>query len=566
MSNFSFKFDKVFFRDFWRLCKPYWQSEEKKSAWLLLFLNVFFVAAEVYANVGYNHFNKIFFDALQNLNRTGIIVSLKYLLLVVFGLSAAGGGAMFVNGMLAVRWRRWLTTHYLQKWLSDHYYHARFSSHSLDNPDQRISEDLNEFPTMTLNLLFGQYAFLHSVLLIISFGYILWGLSKNFIFHFHATAFSIPGYLCLVAFIYSVIGSWLINLIGKKLMSLNYQQQKTNADFRYSLMRVREANEQVAFHRGEVNEKKKFQTIFSHIFNNTVKIVTIKSQLSFFSQIYNMFAYLLGLMISLPFCLAKVFQLGVMMQISNAFSSVSLGFSAFINFFNNIAEWRAVMHRLIEFHDVVDREIPESKIKINLHDDASVIIKNLKLNLPCGKSLQDNIDLEVSTQKRILISGRSGVGKSTLMRALAGLWPHGEGKIYFPKDAKIVFVPQKSYLPLGSLKDLLCYSQIEFIDDEKLKSVLALCALEKYQSHLHEIKNWSHELSLGEQQLLGFARIFLSQPDVIFLDEATSALDEKTESAMHENLRQYLPNAIVVSVAHRSSLQQFYDSHYVLPA
>lgn len=558
----SLTFNKAFLSDLWSLVKPYWTSEEKWSAWALLFLNILCMICGVRANVGFNQFHKIFFNALQDFNQAAIFSSLEYLLVVIVCLTISMSGAVYFNGLLSIRWRRWLTKNYLQKWLHNHnHYRLQFANQGIDNPDQRISEDLDKFPTTTLTLFFGPYKFLYSFMMIISFSYILWDLSRYFIFKIQSASFSIPGYLFWVALFYVGIGTWIMNWLGKKLATLNYQQQHFNADFRFSLVRLRESSEQVSLLRGESAEHENFHGLFAKIYANFVKIVSLQTRLTIFDKGYGFFAYALGLIVATPFYLAKAFQLGIVMQISSAFSSVVMGFSIFMDSFNELADWRSVIHRLAEFTRAIEylNKMPASQIALIVHDGDNIIVEDLTLKLSDETVLLKPVNFILQHDQSVLLKGGSGLGKSTMLRALAGIWAHGEGKIFLPKNKNMLFLPQKPYLPLGSLRELLIYPLQNNIHDAQLIETLHLCGLEKFQLQLGEIKNWSHELSPGEQQRVALARLFLQKPDVIFLDEATSALDEKMEARIYMNIKRYHPEVLMVSVSHRDRLHKFHD-------
>ena len=555
------KIDVRFFSDLWALIKPYWVSEEKHSAWLLLILNFICVLGVVAAGVGYNYFYKFFYDALQALNTQGILYSFYFYVADRSFLALSAVGVSFFSGLLSIRWRRWLTKNYLKKWLHNHnHYRMQMMEESIDNPDQRISEDLDSLTNNTLHLFFGPYKFLHSFLYVISFGYILWDLSKHFIFHFGSSSMTIPGYLCWIALAYAFIGTWLVNWLGRKLAFLDYHQQRLNADFRFGLIRFRESSEQISLYQGEGNENKRFQESFKVIVSNALNINRLKAYLGFFNSSFQYVEFILGFAVSVPFYLMKTIKLGIVMQISSAFPSMIAGFKMFIESFSDFADLRAIVYRLTEFSkSLEDLENSDGRnINFKPHNEKSIIVSNLKLALPNRERLLSEIDLKILAGKRTLLSGPSGIGKSTFLRVLAGIWTHGEGEIYMPNEVKSLFLPQKPYLPLGSFRELLCYPGNSF-EEEKIDEVLSCCRLQKFKSQLNEIKNWKHDLSLGEQQLISFARLFLYQPDLIFLDEATSSLDEQIESHLYESLIKYLPHATLVSVAHRSRLREFHD-------
>ncbi|MBM3857760.1 MAG: ABC transporter ATP-binding protein/permease [Verrucomicrobia bacterium] len=561
MHHANLQFDKKFFRDFWKLLTPYWKSEEKKAAWLLLLLLTACVLSEVAAGVGYNYFYKFFYDALQTFNTHKVINSIFYFVIVraAFVLSETAG--VFVSGKLNIRWRQWLTNYYLKQWLSEHaHYRLQFSNQKIDNPDQRISEDVEEFVTITLNLFFGTYMIFQSLLYGVSFGFILWQISKNFVFHFASHSFVIPGYLLWVALLFATIGIFIINWLGKNLSFLDYVRQYLNANFRFGLIRMREASEQVSLSRGEKIEEKKFHHLFDKIVRNFLEIVSLKTKLAGFNRCYDYLSFATSFAVSVPFYMSKAISLGLVMQINSAYgSAISSAFVYFKNF-DLFSDWRAVIHRLTEFEESI-KSLPTTlpqKILIKKENTSSIIVSDLQLELPHGKKLLHPINLEIARGEKILLKGPSGCGKSTFLRALAGLWTHGEGSIILPKEAKVLFLPQKSYLPLGTFKELICYPQ-DAKHQQEFDAILKLCFLEKFLPDLHEEKSWSHQLSLGEQQRLSFARIFFYKPDLLFLDESTSSLDETTEAQLYKNLALFLPKLTLISIGHRKTLEAFHE-------
>jgi len=505
------------------LLTPYWKSEDKKSAWLLLILLTLCVFGEVAAGVGYNYFYKFFYDALQAFNVHKVINSIFYFVVVRIAFVFSETAGVFVSGKLNIRWRQWLTNHYLKQWLEEHaHYRLQFSNQKIDNPDQRISEDVEEFTNLTLQLFFGTYMILQSLLYSVSFGFILWQISNHFVFHFSSHAFVIPGYLLWIALLFATIGIFIINWLGKNLSFLDYIRQYLNANFRFSLIRMREASEQVSLSRGEKIEEKKFHHLFDKIAHNFLEIVSLKTKLAGFNRCYDYLSFATSFAVSIPFYMSKAIGLGLVMQINSAYgSAINSAFVYFRNF-DLFSDWRAVVHRLTEFEESI-------------------------------KALPTTLLQKIVVKKEI-----SGCGKSTFLRALAGLWTHGEGTIILPKDAKVLFLPQKSYLPLGTFKDTICYPQ-DAEHQQEFDAVLRLCFLEKFIPSLHEEKSWSHQLSLGEQQLLSFARIFFYKPDLLFLDEATSSLDEATESQLYQQLKSSFPHLTLLSVGHRKTLEAFHE-------
>lgn len=557
------KFSKDFFRHFWALFKPYFTSEEKWIAAGLLGISLICTVVGVRATVGMNEFNKNFFDALQHFDHQALINSLKDFAKVLVVSIIAYGYGIYFNGLLSVRWRRWMTKQYLDKWLHNHnHYRAQLGHLQVDNPDQRISDDADMFPAITLIIIFLVF---NSILTLGSFGYVLWHLSGNFAFTMGSWHFVIPGYLLWGALLYSLLGTGMMSWIGRKLSHLQYFHQRFNADFRFSLIRLREASEQIALQKGEGEENKKCRHLFSRVFDNSLKITRLQRNMGLFKNGYDTTAYLVGIFMSLPMYLAKKIQMGTLMQISGAFSYVISSFSILLNSYSVFAEWRAVVYRLTEFNHSIEAARDQiSGISIKEHDKQDIVIEDLRLSLPNGALLFDKLNLRFQAGGKFLLNAQSGFGKSTLLRALARIWPYGEGEIKLPRNKKIFFLPQKPYLPLGTLRDLLQYPDSAPFDDVALRAALTHANLADLSHKLDENKNWSHELSLGEQQLIAFARLFLHCPDIIFLDESTSALDEQTESTIYTHMQQLLPDSTIISVGHRSSLKAFHDDLILL--
>ncbi len=564
----NLKFNRQFFRDFRTLLAPYWRSEEKWRAYGLFALIIACITIQVFASVALNFFYQNFFDALQNFNK-GIMLHLlwQFILLVII-LIIVVGYSVYLSGILSIRWRRWLTQHYLTHWLSHHtFYRMQVLHKNVDNPDQRISEDLDAFTSSTLSLF---TSLLSSILTLVIFGYILWKISGSIHIPLGKQALTVPGYLLWIALICAVIGTWLTRMIGRPLPGLNYQQQQFNANFRFGMARLRETSEQVALYRGETLEKKQLGNTFADVVNNFIRLIKVQKYLMFFQFGYNSIAYFIGMVAGLPLYFEKKIQIGGLIQISQAYGEVISSLSILVTAFAGIAAWRAVIYRLTEFNhhmEAVNQLSSEATIHFKPQTNHKLTVHQLDLRLPDNTLLLKNLHLSLEPGHSLLITGSSGVGKSTLLRALAGIWPHGQGEIYLPQNAKLMFLPQKPYLPLGTLKNALIYPDDSLtISDEQLQAFLTLCGLPKLMSQLNTSANWAQELSLGEQQLIGFVRVFLQKPEWIFLDEATSALDENNESKMYQLLREQLPAATIISVGHRSSLQAFHDKSIALTA
>ena len=551
-----------FLRQAWDLAWPYWKSEEKWSAIGLLVavvvLNLITVGLNVRFNTWYNDFYNTLqeYDWAQFWRQLGIFGVLAVLFIVVAVYS------LYLRQILHIRWRRWLTDRFLRNWLGNQsYYRLQLNQVTTpDNPDQRISDDLDRFATITLALSLG---LLSSFVTLVSFLSILWTLSGALTIPLGGgAAIHIPGYMVFAALIYAVGGTLLTRWIGYPLIQLNFDQQRYEADFRFSMVRLRENAENVAFYGGEARELDSFQARFARIIANWWGIIKRRKKLTWFTTGYTQLAIIFPLMVAAPRYFAKAIQLGGLMQIVSAFGQVQEALSFIISSYTEIAEYQSVVRRLSGFQErlneiAADREVPQP-IEIERHGPG-VEVDMLDLNLPDGQLLRPNISLAASPGESLLITGASGLGKSTLMRAIAGLWPFGRGRIRVT-DGRCLFLPQRPYLPLGTLADALVYPHsAREPPRDSLVDALRAVGLPELVDHLDEEANWALRLSIGEQQRLAFARVLLARPEVVFLDEATSALDEAAEMTLYRVLRDASWRPTIVSVGHHGSLRRFHD-------
>lgn len=550
----------------WSLIKPYWVSEERWIAWGLLITIVVINLLVVWINVQFNDWNRDFFNALQ----TKDAKQYPHLLLVFTGLACAyivlAVYGRYLRQMLGFRWRQWLTTRFLDEWLGKGAFYRIERDRLTDNPDQRISDDLQSFAATTLSLTLD---LLSTVVTLLSFVTILWTVAGALSFTLGGHAIYIPGYMVWVAALYAIFGSYVMYKAGHPLVSINYQQQRVEADFRFGLIRVRENAEQIAFYNGMATEQSNAQGLFQHIRDNWWRLMKFTRRLTFVVSFYSQVTIIFPLLVAAPRYFAGVYTMGVLIQIQNAFGTVSDSFSWFINSYGTLVEWRATVNRLREFVRVVQSPRLKETLSpatehggINLHyvDANALSTDHLTLALPNGTPLSEVRDIAIKPGSRWLVRGPSGSGKSTLMRALAGLWPFGEGSIDAPVAARMMFIPQQSYLPIGTLKAALTYpSPSDDYSDEECREALRACRLEDYADRLEESAHWTRVLSPGEQQRLAGARVLLHKPDYLFLDEATSALDGDNESRLYKLFNERLPKAAIVSVAHRESLAAFHD-------
>jgi putative ATP-binding cassette transporter len=557
----------------WRLIKPYWVSEDRHKARGLLALVLALNLAIVYVNLRVNTWYASFYDALDKRDLpsfTHLILVFTVLAFIFIALSTA---QIYFRQLLEFRWRQWLTDVYLTQWLRSRSYYRMERDHVVDNPDQRIAEDLRSMATNTLAL---SIDLISTVASFFAFVTILWVLSGAIGFAVFGHPVSIPGYMVWVAVIYGIFGSFVIHKVGRRLVDVGYRQQKVEADFRVLLVRVRENAEQIAFYDGGPEEGRRARATFGAVRNNWREIMRYTKRLVFATSVYGQIAIIFPLVGAAPRYFAGAFTIGVLMQLSNAFGQVSNACSWFVNSYATLADWRATINRLREFSMRMGEGDPD---RLTRGQGAEVAARGLQIFRPDGRALPVPVSFRIEPGERWLIRGPSGSGKSTLLRTLAGLWPHASGALTMPiaqhpwsgasevenraggdgKRHVALFLPQSTYVPDGTLKAAVCYpNRPDEFSDAECAEALRLCKLEAYADKLDTFDAWSRRLSPGEKQRLSFARALLLKPDYLFMDESTSSLDIETERHLYEVLLERLPHAAVISVAHRDTLTQFH--------
>ena len=560
----KFTLSRQFFQDVWYLTKSYWQSEEKKKAFWLLTCIIALTFGVVFMLVQLNTWNNSFYSALQNYDAEKISSELIhfswlaaiYIILAVY--------SYYLQQTLILHWRRWLTTRFIDIWLQNKtYYNLQMFGKDTDNPDQRISEDVRQFVEMTLGFAIG---ILKSLCTFISFVFILYQLSGPLSFSFMGKTWTIHGYMLWASLLYSILGTYITHVVGRKLVKLNFIQQRYEADFRFSMIRLRESAESVAFYRGEAQEGKVFKNRFKLLLDNFWQLVNKQKQLVFLNSGYSQIAIIFPFVVAMNRYLAKEVSLGGLMQVASAFGRVQDSLSYFVDMYSSIAQWQAVVMRLTYFgrhmHEV-SQQAEQFHVERFATSEA-VSVEQMQVNLPDDTVLLQDINFNLQPGRNVLIKGVSGSGKSTLLRALAGIWPFVSGKINLPKMEELMFIPQKPYIPLGSLREALLYPGRKPLSDEELLYLLDLCQIGYLRDKLDLVADWSHVLSVGEQQRLAFVRAHIQEPKWLFLDEATSALDEDTEAAMYALLAERLRQTTLVSIGHRSTLNKYHELMLVI--
>ncbi|MFF7707047.1 SbmA/BacA-like family transporter [Pseudomonas sp. NPDC007930] len=540
-----------FLKRVWQMTAPYWRSEEKGKAWALLIAVVVLSLFSVGISVWLNNWYRDFYNALENKDTAAFTRLILHFLVIAMVAIFGAVYRLYLTQMLTIRWRRWLTEQHFARWLGHKNYYQLETASYTDNPDQRISEDINSFTSDTLGLSLG---LLRTVVSLVSFSIILWGVSGSL----EVAGFSIPGYMFWAALVYAVVGSWLTHKIGRRLIPLANQQQRYEADLRFSMIRVRENAESVALFDGEPNEHRRLSGRFGAVWHNYWNTMRVQKRLTFFTAGYGQAAVIFPFIVAAPRYFAGKIQLGELMQINSAFGNVQENLSWFIDSYASLATWRATCDRLLSFHeDMAANEQRPQAIEVSAQGEA-LAVENLALTLGDGRALVEGANLAVAPGERVMLLGRSGSGKSTLLRAMGRLWPSGGGRILMPAE-RCLFLPQKPYLPIGSLSEALSYPQAaSAYSAEQFAEVLEACRLGHLQGRLDEANHWQRVLSPGEQQRLAFARALLFKPQWLFMDEATSAMDEEDEANLYQMLIEKLPGLGVVSVGHRSSLKRFH--------
>ncbi|MBM3619750.1 MAG: ABC transporter ATP-binding protein/permease [Alphaproteobacteria bacterium] len=549
---------REFLRDLIFLARPYFTSEERWSALGMLTLVFGLTLVLVWLEVVFNSWYGRFYNALETKNEVEFFRELKGFTVIAFGFIAVSALEALAQLGLQLRWRRWMTRRYLARWFTHRAYYQIELERSADNPDQRIAEDIRQFIESSISLTLG---LLSAIVTFVTFVALLWGLSGPLTFALGDGPITIPGYMVWVALIYSVVGTVLAHVVGRRLIPLTFQKEKVEADFRFDLVRARENAEAIALYGGERHEAPALRDRFQRVLDIWWSLIKVRVQLATYSISYSQIAIIFPFVVAGPRYLAGAITLGTLMQISSAFGKVQSSLSFFVSYYRSLAEWRAVMHRLRGFDDAVAAaEAREGGPEMRRDAASTVAIDKLTLALPDGRKLVEGVSLSFEPGARTLVMGPSGSGKSTLFRALAGIWPFGEGRVHIPTGARTLFLPQKPYLPIASLRDAVRYPDpANNAGDDTLREALRAVRLGHLEDRLDEVAHWGQRLSPGEQQRLAIARALLYKPDWLFLDEATASVDEEIERHLYGLLRERLPNTTIISIAHRPSLRQWHE-------
>ena len=544
-------------RDCWSLIRPWWVSEEK---WVArgLFLLVFALDLSI-VRIGawLANWNESFFNAFQNYNLDDVWKLLfEALLIALTGITVEASRTWFYQ-TLQMKWRKWVTDVYLDGWMKGRVFHRIESNHEIDNADQRISEDLKQMVELSLHLSLGFFANLFKL---VTFSIIIWNISGTLSFAIWGVQVNIPGYMLWVSIVYALIASIFMEKRGREMVSVEYEQQQRESDFRFMMMRIRENSSEIAISNGEDSEKSALKRYFSRIENNWDFIKRYTKRITVIEKGYTEFGILLAYLMIIPRYFAHQIQLGSIMKLTMSFTNVRVGFAWFVFQYKRLTSLRSMCRRLAELYVCMNADY-DTSIDFTSNDEDCIKVDNLEIALSDGTLITKVDHLKIVPGSRWLIKGHSGAGKTTFLKAISGIWQYGSGTISLPQK-NLMFLPQVSYLPIGNLKTALCYpNPPEQFANEDCIRVLKECRLEQYLDSLEtDDLSWNRKLSPGEKQRLAFARCILLKPDYLFLDEATSAMDPELEGNVFKVLTDRLKDTAIISVAHRESMNVYHDN------
>ncbi|MCB4823569.1 ABC transporter ATP-binding protein/permease [Roseicella aerolata] len=552
-------------RRFLRLAGGYYASEERRSAWILTACVLGFTILQVLVQIRLNLWNRDFFDALENRDLPAFSRQIGLFLVLALAGMAVAVLQLYARQTLQLRWRAWLVLHLQQRWLErSRHYRMGFAAEAADNPDQRISENTRWATQHAVEMAVG---LLQAGLMLVSFVGILWTLSGPLHVAFGANEFAIPGYMVFAAILYAMAGSGLTWLIGRPMVDINIRRNQAEADHRFALVRLRENSEGVALIRGEADEERGLRHGFARVTGAMAELFRTERRLMWLTSAYGMLLTIFPALVASPRYFAGAITLGVLMQITAAFYQVTTSLNWFVDNWPRLADWRSHAERVLALDRAFGAAEPppgSSGIEVTegpAEDGREVLaFRRLSVASADGARVIREAEAEIRPGERVLITGESGIGKSTLFRVIAGLWPWGSGQVRVPPHGQVMFMPQRPYLPLGTLRAAIAYPAAPGrFADAAMRAALERCGLAHLAPRLEEAQRWDRILSLGEQQRLAFARLLLHRPRWVFMDEATAALDEANQDAMMRLFREELEGTALVSIGHRPGLDAYHD-------
>lgn len=546
------KLIKDFYKQWKVLAIPFWKTKERYKVGVYLLIALACDLINVYTTARLSDWSRDFFNSLQSRNleefmtQLGILCILASVSLVLFA------NQKFFCSKAILIWRRWLSAHYVNRWLSSKCYYRETGLGNLDNPDQRIAQDLQLFPALTINMIFD---FIDSIGSLGVFSVILWKLSDQYII----LGYHVPGSLLWIAIVFVIVGTYFTHLIGKPLINLEKQSQKIEADYRYGLMRIRDNAKAIGAYGGELYEEKSLSEKFKHVYTVWINMYIKRRHMNYFHSGYTQLSAYVPYIVAAPQYFAGAFQMGEIMQTVQAFGGVRVALSWFIFNYSSLAEWKATVDRLIQFENAIRKSEGQKNFIVKESDEEKLLVKDIELILPDGKKLAYIPKLEIKKGEHVALSGPSNAGKSTLLYTIKGLWGYGKGTIEKPKG-KAIFLSQNPYLPIGTIAQVLTYPDEKLkLQDKDVLHALEKVKLDHLKEKIHEFNNWELILSGGEQQRLALARIWVQNPDWVYMDESLSATDIECRNEILKNIEKDFPNITIFAIHHDEKVNPFYD-------
>mgnify|MGYP000845130775 FL=1 len=560
-------------KKFFYLARPFWSGAHGRLQWLMLAVLIGFTLFSITISVWIAAWDKRFYDALaafDGASMPSLIVEYLGYMAMIIGCIVCGD---WLQKRLIFRWRTHLTEQFQKNWLEGHKHYRLRLTGEPDNPDQRIAEDIYLLADKSISLF---RSFINNIAKFSAFVAVLWTLSGVQTFNIGEYSITVYGYLVWVALIYSIFSTIIAHLVGRKLKNLNIDRQHREADYRAALLRVRDHAEQIAFYNGGEAETGRLKQRYLRIRDNWRRLTNCEFRQETFWATYVRISIFIPILATLPMYLAKTMTFGDMMQTRTSFARVQDSFGWFTDAYRRLIEWAAVVERLSGFQTALEqveqegrsaaRSTSASAPTLNNHRHSGTLaLQNLTVHTQTGSPLLTDINLEAHAPEWVLLEGRSGIGKSTLLRALAGLWPYYQGS--FALDGSLLFLPQRPYLPADTLRQTVSYPYTACQDDHLIQTVLEQVGLSSPKGRLHTLMNdldtsheWHGILSGGEQQRLSLARALLHKPQILFLDEATNQLDDESALMLMQTLKQHLPDTLVIGISHQSKIQALFDS------
>jgi putative ATP-binding cassette transporter len=565
----SVRLKQGFFRQFFQLTGGYWASDEKWLARGLLLGLIALTLGQIFVSIRINHWSADLFNALEEKSMEKFLVQIGVLAAILIANVAVGAAHLRVRRRLQIAWRRWLTRRLLGDWMGEgRHYQVSFMPGEHDNPDGRIAEDIRVTTEAAIEL---AHSLFYCTLLLVSFVEILWVLSGPLAVAFNGFTLTVPGHMVWVALLYSTAGTVLALILGRPLISAMDKRQTAEANFRFSLVRARENSEAIALVKGETDERRRFKSLFTGVVAAWQRQSVGLMRLFLFTSAYSVLATAFPVLVNSPRYIAGAITLGVLMQTAQAFQQVAAALSWPVDNLSKLAEWRASVERVLSLYGALQdlkedvAYIDQHTIEVSASEKPGIEFSGLSIANPDGEVLLSGFNAQAEPGDRVLIAGDPAIGVK-LFKVVAGLWPWGRGRVNLPCQASIFFMPQRPYLPLGSLRGALTYPQApDGFETMALREALEQTGLGHLAQRLDETQNWEQTLALGEQQRLGFARLILHKPNWIFIQEATDALDPKGEEEMMRLLEtDEFKGATVLTVGYHSSLEKYHRRKLVL--